>query len=88
MELELFTALILPLLFSLVAGAYGFQHFPERRPALLLNLICFQFVGAFALRTEPSIQLLSVLALHVLCVGILLARHVQASELVPVRVNR
>ncbi|RJF71389.1 hypothetical protein D3875_07205 [Deinococcus cavernae] len=88
MELELFTALVLPLLFSIAAGIYGFRRFPERRPTLLLNLICFQFVGAFALRAEPSIQLLSVMALHVLCVGILLAKHVQTPELVPVHVKR
>lgn len=88
MELELFTALFLPLLFSMAAGLYGFRHFPERRPTLLLNLICFQFVGALALRSEPSLPLLSVMALHVLCVGILLARHVQTPELVPVHVER
>ena len=88
MELELFTALVLPLLFSMAAGVYGFQRFPERRPTLLLNLICFQFLGAFALHTEPSIQLLTMMALHVLCVGILLARHLQTSELLPARVKR
>ena len=88
MELELFTALVLPLLFSIAAGIYGFRRFPERRPMLLLNLICFQFLGAFALRAEPSLELLSVMSLHVLCVGILLAKHVQVHELVPVRLER
>ena len=88
MELELFTALVLPLLFSMAAGIYGFRRFPERRPGLLFNLICFQFVGVFALRAEPSIHLLSVMAMHVLCVGILLAQHLQSPEPVPVRVKR
>lgn len=77
MDQDLLATLCLPLIFSLLAGAYVFRRFPERRPALLLNLILFQFVGAYAVHHEPSAELLVLLGLHALGVCIMLVRHIQ-----------
>lgn len=71
------STLTLPLIFSLVAGLYVFITFPERRPALLLNLILFEFLGAFALHREPTTELLGLLMLHALGVAVLLVKHIQ-----------
>lgn len=71
------STLVLPLLFSLIAGVYVFQQYPARRPALLLNLILFQFVGAWAMHREPSLALQGLLTLHALGVCVLLVRHLQ-----------
>lgn len=90
MAQDVLSTMALPLIFSLVAGAYVFTRFPERRPALLLNLILFELLGAFALRQEPSADLLGLLMLHALGVAVLLVKHIQTppQELSAVQAKR
>lgn len=87
MNQDALSALALPLLFAMVAGIYGFRRFPERREALLLNLVLFQVLGAFAVHSQPSEALLGLLSLYALVVCSLLVRHLQTPQPEPVRVK-
>lgn len=84
----MFAALALPLLFSMGAGIYGFGRFPERRNSLLLVVILFQLLGAFAVQYQPSLALLGLLSIHALVVCGLLVQHVQTPQPVPVEERR
>ena len=77
MTQDVLSALALPLLFALVAGLYGFKHYPERREKLLLNLILFQLLGAYAVHVQPSAALLGLLTVFGLVVTSLLVIHLQ-----------
>ena len=68
MSQDMFNALILPLLFSMVGGTYAYLSFPERRPSVLLTLILFQLVGSAGHTMEPGEALFGLLGLHGLVV--------------------
>lgn len=83
MNQDAFSALALPLLFAMAAGIYGFQRFPERRQTLLLNLVLFQLLGAYAVHQQPSAELLGLLSVFALVVCSLLVRHLQSPQPAP-----
>lgn len=72
------STLILPLLFSMLAGTFIYRRFPERRPRALLILTLFQLVGAsgYVLQADPG--LFTLLAVHATLVFFLLIDHLQA----------
>ncbi len=90
MDQDALATLLLPLLFAVAGGIYGFQKFPERRPALLLNLISFQLLGAVMFREHPALGLMTLMSLYSLVVACLLVFHLQhpLSPPAPVKVER
>lgn len=80
MDQEILNALILPLLFSLAVGVYGFVRMPEKRAQLLLNLMLLQLVGVYGLHLEHTSTLFGLLSLHCAAVFIMLVRHLQTPE--------
>lgn len=88
MDHDALSALALPLIFAMGAGIYGFQRFPERRAGLLLNLILFQLLGAYAVHTQPSLALMALLSVYALVVCALLVQHLQTpTPLAPERAS-
>lgn len=83
MDQEILNALILPLLFSLAVGVYGFVRLPEKRGPLLLNLMLLQLVGVYGLHLEHSTTLFGLLSVHCAAVFIMLVRHLQTPEPLP-----
>lgn len=76
----MFNALLLPLLFSMVAGSYAYLRFPERRPRVLLTLVLFQLVGAYGHTSQPDTSLFGLLTLHLLVVVTWLAHYLQTPQ--------
>lgn len=69
--------LVLPLLFSMLGGAYVYLRFADRRPRALLILTLFQLLGAYGFSTQPTPELFGLLALHATVVFFLLLHHLQ-----------
>ncbi|GGJ74998.1 hypothetical protein [Deinococcus aquiradiocola] len=62
-DVDMLSALSLPLLFAFLGGSWAYLNRPERRPALLLTLILFHLLGAYGYRQEPRPELLILLFL-------------------------
>lgn len=80
MNEDFLTILLVPVLFSMMAGIYGYLRVPERRSYILLAMILIQMVGSIAFRFQPSDGLLMLLVTHVMLITLLLVRHIQNNE--------
>ena len=74
---DMFAAFVLPVLFSIGAGLYGYFRFAERRPMLLLNLMLIFLLGAYVQYSQPSEGLFSLLLLDGAFLFFLLVHHLQ-----------
>lgn len=88
MSQDLLNALALPMLFSILAGLYGYFRFPGRRPALLLNLLLILLVGAAGHWYQPDTALFNLLLIHSTAVFFMLLHHVQTPMPVAERIER
>ena len=61
--MDMLSALIGPLLFACLGGAWAYLFRPERRNGLISTLICFQLLGAWGLHQQPTPELLLVVGL-------------------------
>lgn len=80
MNEDFLTILLAPVIFSMMAGIYGYLRVPERRSYILLAMILIQMVGSVSFRFQPSDGLLMLLVTHVMVITLLLARHIQNSK--------
>lgn len=88
MSQDLLNALALPMLFSIMAGLYGYVRFPDRRPALLLNLLLILLVGAAGHWYQPNVSLFNLLLIHSTAVFFMLLHHVQTPVPAAERIER
>ncbi|MFC5847729.1 hypothetical protein [Deinococcus petrolearius] len=75
---DMFAAFVLPVLFSIGGGLYGYFRFAERRPMLLLNLMLIFLLGAYVQYSQPSEGLFSLLLLDGTFLFFLLVHHLQS----------
>lgn len=68
-------SLVLPLLFSALAGAYGYFKVPEKAGQVLLVMVLFQVVGGAGYVMSATPELFTLLGLHAAVVASLMVRH-------------
>ena len=61
--MDMFSALIGPLLFACLGGAWAYFFRPERRHGLIGTLIGFQLLGAWGVHQQPTPELMMVVGL-------------------------
>lgn len=62
-NVEMLSALSLPLLFAMIGGGWAYLYRPERRTALMFTLLLFLLLGVWGYRQQSSAELLGLLGM-------------------------